>query len=295
MSRTLLAPVCAAVLLARPAAAQFDSGAIVGGVRDGSGGAVAGASITLTNTATGVNATRSTDALGQFEFPAARIGTYLVTAEKEGFAVALADNVQVAVGARVARGPRAAGRPAHRESRGDRGAEPPRTESSQRGQVITGEQMRALPLNGRDYSSLALLTTGVRLSALNTGGFTPREGSFNVNGLRSTFNNFLIDGVDNNAYGTSNQGFSNQVMQPLARRGGRVQGRHQQHERGVRAVGRRDHQRRVRQRHQPLPRVGVGVHPRHQPQRHRLLQARIGREAAARAQPVRRRRRRAHS
>ena len=50
-------------------------------------------------------------------------------------------------------------------------------------------------------------------SSLTTGN-TPREGAFNVNGLRSTFNNFLIDGVDNNAYGTSNQGFSNQVMQP---------------------------------------------------------------------------------
>jgi len=80
--------------------------------------------------------------------------------------------------------------------------------------VISGEVTRALPLNGREYSQLTLLSPGVRLSALNTGGFTPREGSFNVNGLRSTFNNFLIDGVDNNAYGTSNQGFSNQVMQP---------------------------------------------------------------------------------
>jgi hypothetical protein len=40
----------------------------------------------------------------------------------------------------------------------------------------------------------------------------PREGSFNVNGQRSTFNNFLLDGVDNNAYGTSNQGFSNQTI-----------------------------------------------------------------------------------
>ena len=88
------------------------------------------------------------------------------------------------------------------------------TDSSDRGQVISGEVTRALPLNGREYSQLALLSPGVRLSALNTGGFTPREGSFNVNGLRSTFNNFLIDGVDNNAYGTSNQGFSNQVMQP---------------------------------------------------------------------------------
>src|SRR5207244_4973765 len=89
------------------------------------------------------------------------------------------------------------------------------TETSQRGQVVTGDQMRELALNGREYSALALLATGVRQSALNksTNG-TPREGAFNVNGLRSTFNNFLIDGVDNNAYGTSNQGFSNQVMQP---------------------------------------------------------------------------------
>ena len=138
-----------------------------------------------------------------------------MTAEKQGFSVALADNVQVTVGARqrvdltlqvgqlterveVTAGQQPRSRPTR----------------SQRGQVITGEQTRALPLNGREYSSLALLTTGVRLSALNTGGGTPREGSFNVNGLRSTFNNFLIDGVDNNAYGTSNQGFSNQVMQP---------------------------------------------------------------------------------
>ena len=57
-------------------------------------------------------------------------------------------------------------------------------------------------------SSLALLTTGVRLSALNNNqAGTPREGAFNVNGLRSTFNNFLIDGVDNNAYRTSNRDF----------------------------------------------------------------------------------------
>ena len=43
-------------------------------------------------------------------------------------------------------------------------------------EVITAEQTKALPLNGREYSALALLTTGVRLSALNTGGLTPREG-----------------------------------------------------------------------------------------------------------------------
>jgi hypothetical protein len=61
------------------------------------------------------------------------------------------------------------------------------------------------------------LTTGVRLShiGVSTGtNLTPREGSFNVNGLRSAVNNFLLDGLDNNSYVTSNQGFSNQVLQP---------------------------------------------------------------------------------
>jgi len=213
MRRTLLLLLCL-FTLARPAAAQFDSGAIVGAVRDGSGGAVAGAAITLTNTATGVSVAKTTDALGQFELPAARIGTYLITAEKAGFAVALADNVQVTVGARVRVDLELQVGQLTEKVEVTAGQSRLETESSQRGQVITGAQTRALPLNGREYSSLALLTTGVRLSALNTGGFTPREGSFNVNGLRSTFNNFLIDGVDNNAYGTSNQGFSNQVMQP---------------------------------------------------------------------------------
>ena len=89
------------------------------------------------------------------------------------------------------------------------------TDTSQRDQVINQQETVTLPLNGREYSSLVLLTSGVRASAIGTGStLTPREGSFNVNGLRSTFNNYMLDGLDNNAYGTSNQGFSNQVMQP---------------------------------------------------------------------------------
>src|SRR5260370_23691654 len=87
------------------------------------------------------------------------------------------------------------------------------TDSSERGQVINTKQVLELPLNGRSFADLALLTTNVHRSPLTT-GTTPREGSFNVNGMRSTYNNFLMDGIDNNAYSTSNQGFSNQVAQP---------------------------------------------------------------------------------
>src|SRR5437867_2859577 len=195
--------------------AQFDTASVVGTVKDSSGATVPDAKVTLTNTETGVSVARTTGQDGGYEFVTVKPGIYVVTAEKSGFAIALMDNVQVQVAARM--------RVDLSMSVGQlterivlTAALPLiETDTSQRGQVITGEQMRELALNGREYSALALLATGVRQSALNksTNG-TPREGAFNVNGLRSTFNNFLIDGVDNNAYGTSNQGFSNQVMQP---------------------------------------------------------------------------------
>jgi len=206
----LLLTVCAGRALA-----QFDTASVVGTVRDQSGAVVPDATVTLTSTATGVSMTKTTNAEGSYEFFTVKAGVYVITAEKSGFALALIDNVQVQVAARLRVDLQI--RVGQLTERLEVTATAPliETDTSQRGQVITGAQTQALPLNGREYSALALLTTGVRQSALNrsTTG-TPREGAFNVNGLRSTFNNFLIDGVDNNAYGTSNQGFSNQVMQP---------------------------------------------------------------------------------
>ncbi len=203
------------LLLAAPASAQFDAGAVLGTVRDSSGGVLPGVSVTLQSVETGISSVKVTDERGNFEFPTARIGTYTLRSELQGFTSREVTGIKVDVGDRqrvdieLTVG-------AITEAVSVVGATPLlETDSSQRGQVITGEQTRALPLNGREYSQLALLTTGVRLSGFNNGSSTtPREGSFNINGLRSTFNNFLIDGVDNNAYGTSNQGFSNQVMQP---------------------------------------------------------------------------------
>jgi hypothetical protein len=204
-----------ALLLATPVWAQFDTGSVVGTIRDATGGVLPGVTVTLLNTETGVAATKVTDERGSYEFFTVRPGNYKVSTDLQGFAPAVVDRVKVDVGARqrvdveLKVGALNEGIEVTAQS--------PliETDTSQRGQVITSAQTQALPLNGREYSALALLTTGVRQSALNKSNQgTPREGAFNVNGLRSVFNNFLIDGVDNNAYGTSNQGFSNQVMQP---------------------------------------------------------------------------------
>ena len=210
-----LAVLAMSVAAMGTAYAQFETATVLGTVRDASNAVVPDASVTLTNTATGVAATKTTNAEGNYEFFNVSAGTYLVTVEKTGFAMAIIENTTVPVGSRLrVDAQMSVGQVSERVQ--VTGTAPLiETDTSARGQIITGDQTKALPLNGREYSSLALLTTGVRLSALNNNqAGTPREGAFNVNGLRSTFNNFLIDGVDNNAYGTSNQGFSNQVMQP---------------------------------------------------------------------------------
>ena len=88
------------------------------------------------------------------------------------------------------------------------------SETSETGTVISPTEVRICPLNGRAYGDLATLAPGVRRNTLENQSVTSRDASFNVNGQRSEFNNFLLDGLDNNAYGTSNQGFSNQAIPP---------------------------------------------------------------------------------
>jgi hypothetical protein len=212
MRRALLA-LAVLISLATPDLAlggQFETATVVGAVKDSTGAVVPGAKVTLTNTQTGVTAERTSDANGAYEFFNVRIGAYVVAAEKSGFSVALVDNVNITVGARQRVDlSMAVGQLSERVEVSARAVQL-QTDSSDRSQIITAEQTKALPLNGRAYSSLTLLSPGARQSSIGAS----REGSFNINGLRSTFNNFLIDGVDNNAYGTSNQGYSNQVMQP---------------------------------------------------------------------------------
>ena len=92
------------------------------------------------------------------------------------------------------------------------------TESSQRDQTITNYQTQSLPLVSRTYSDLVNYVVGAHQApadATTTAvtSFT-RAGSFNVNGQRSMFNDYMIDGMDNNSYGESNQGFDNQIIQP---------------------------------------------------------------------------------
>jgi hypothetical protein len=209
--KVLLAAACVACL-AGPAAAQFETAVVLGTVRDATDQVVPGATVTLVNLETGIRSDTSTSETGDYLFRNVRIGRYRVSAEKTGFAVAVADEVVVTVNARQRVDLTLQVGQVTETVQVSAGVLTVETDSTDRGQVINRKQIVELPLNGRNYADLALLTTGVRRSDYAFAN-PPREGSFNVNGQRSIFNNFLLDGIDNNAYGTSNQGFSNQVVQ----------------------------------------------------------------------------------
>ena len=130
------------LILARPAWAQFETATVVGSVKDSTGAVVPGAKVTLTNTQTGVTAERTSDANGNFEFFTVRIGAYVVTAEKEGFSIALVDNVQVTVGARQRVDLVDGGRSVEREGRGQR---PHRAAADRLERSQPGDHRRADP------------------------------------------------------------------------------------------------------------------------------------------------------
>jgi hypothetical protein len=209
--------ICVSTLLLFTAVlgwAQFESGTVLGTITDPAGNAVSGASVTLSNVRTGTSFKAVSDNSGNFQFVSQRLGAYRVRAEKTGFKVAETSAFDLSVDARQRVDLKLEiGSVADSVTVTDAAALL-ETDNSSRGEVINSREIAEVPLNGRTYADLTLLVPGVAKSPLENGTDSSRDASYNVNGQRSELNNFMLDGVDNNAYGTSNQGFSNQVMQP---------------------------------------------------------------------------------
>lgn len=200
-----------------PCFAQNETADVLGTVKDARSSVIPKATVTLINQETGIESKTISDENGNFLFSQVKVGKYTVTAEAAGFSKAVATDIAVDVSARqrvdltmqvgaVTETVNVVGAAAALEA-----------DSSEHGQVINTQQIVELPLNGRNYADLALLSTNTIKSPMAVSfspSGTPREAAFNVNGMRSTYNNFLLDGLDNNAYGTSNQSYSAQVISP---------------------------------------------------------------------------------
>ncbi len=195
---------------------QYENGSLVGTIRDSSGAPIPNASVTVTNEATSIPSTTKTNGVGDYNVPSLKVGSYTITASAPGFASAQAKDIAVSVGGRqkIDLTLKVGGEATSVEVTGV--ALQVETETSQRDQTVTQYQSKAFPLVSRNYSDLLALIPGSRqaptAALTSSANSLVRAGSFNVNGERSMFNNFLLDGMDNNAYGESNQGFDNQII-----------------------------------------------------------------------------------
>ncbi len=189
--------------------AQTDTGRVVGTVTDPTGAAIVGATIRVTNNDNGNQLNATSNATGEFNIFAVPRGNYTAQinapgfqSQKQAFTItvtkvqtlmfklqpgAVSTTVQVSSAAPLLN-----------------------TTNATLGETIQGKQITQLPLNGLNFTNLALLAPGVTRGAYgneqsgvngNAETFRYNEsggGALSVNGLQPATNNYILDGVDNN-------------------------------------------------------------------------------------------------
>jgi len=180
-----------------PLLAQKDTGGIAGTVRDSSGALVVGAQITVTDLDRGTIFSTRSNQQGDYTANPLKIGRYQVTAEKAGFSKESAGPITVNVDERPAVNFTLRVGSVQETVFVSTQAPLLETETSDLGQLVSSRQAETLPLNGRNYAQLALLSAGVAPS--EPGSRVETSYGFSSNGSRSLQNNFLLDGIDNNS------------------------------------------------------------------------------------------------
>ena len=198
-TRATTAAILFWVSLALPNAAwsQVDTGTIRGTVTDASGRAVPNAQLSVKSAETGLSLNEATNGEGAYVFPPLRAGAYSVSVSAPGFtketrsAVTLDVQQNAVVDFEL--------KPGEVSTTVEVSAASPllQTQDASVGQVFTAQEIDAMPLNGRNYTLLAQLTTGTTTPVAETRGLTA-SGSFVANGVPSIYNTYILDGITNN-------------------------------------------------------------------------------------------------
>ena len=197
--------VCAMLCHQLALLAQGPGASVTGDVRDPSAAIVAGAKVTVRNTATNISRSTVTDSAGIFVISALQPGPYEISVESPGFNRDVRGGLvlEVAEAARLDFTLKLGS--ASETVNVVETAPVTETETASTGQVIENKKVVELPLNGRQFYGLALLAPGAYQPAENsTVGY---RGGFNVAGADETENNFSVNGIDNNDTGINGPTF----------------------------------------------------------------------------------------
>lgn len=205
LPQSLLLMTLLVSLSATTAFGQRGRGTILGTVTDASGAVIAGATVTVTNTATNLAATATTNDDGNYVAPNLLVGAYSVAVTKTGFKKALRIGITLEVDQRaeinLTLEPGAVSETIEVTSQ----TSLVDTTTATFGKVIENRRVQELPLNGRNALSLVLLAPAVQSGVGPTAsGFADRgtQVSFiRINGSPFASNNFVVDGLSSvNAY-----------------------------------------------------------------------------------------------
>ena len=148
------------LLLTAPLIAQINTGTIFGTVRDSQGAVVPGADVTVTLTSLGDSVVLSTNEAGVYQAAGLRPGMYQVRAETDGFKTAVRDEIRLAIQQRLEVGFTLEVGDVTEQVQVVAPVVGVETESGQLGTVIEAGEIADLPLDGRRYSDLILLSPG---------------------------------------------------------------------------------------------------------------------------------------
>jgi hypothetical protein len=219
MIRTLhrtFALAAALLLLASTVSAQVDRAAVSGTVRDTSDAVVPGATVTARNVATNVPSVSITDAQGAYVIGALIPGSYVVEVELAGFQKTTR-KVDLDVGQRSRVDFSLAIGGVEQNVTVQASSPIINTEQATLGTVISPIEVAKLPLSLRNWDDLIGGAAGVqgdRYTEQAGSTAAGRTGGFNVHGVRSLQNNFLLDGLDNNSISENVQELTTQVSRP---------------------------------------------------------------------------------
>ncbi len=192
--------------------AQVTGATLSGTVTDASGAVIPNAQVTAKNTATGVSREATADAAGFYALPNLLPGNYEVKVTAKGFSTAVQSNLALAVGAQqLLNFPMKVGETTQTVEVTEAAPQIELTSSTLMGQVES-QTVLELPLNGRDWTSLATLHPGVNLIQTQMDYATSARGNrgfgaeLTISGQRTTNNNYRLDGISVNDYANSGPG-----------------------------------------------------------------------------------------
>lgn len=190
-SRILLIAGLLTLLGAGGAAAQIFPGRVTGTVKDAQGASVAGASVKLSNPATGLERIVVTDENGDFNFAELALGTYQVTISKDGFKTTTVTNITTSLDKVNTVSPILAVGSVSSQVEVSSAPLLLQTETNSAGGELSEQQVTSLPIGNSDFTRLALVLPG----AVQNSNFAFAQ--YSINGSRARSNGFNIDGASN--------------------------------------------------------------------------------------------------